>query len=163
MQEKSAFIRAICTICVLFICCYVEPWSETKTLRPGDFALNSLWFRFVRVRGYCEFVNHTLTVSMANTLPSAGLTSNTSIRPGPSLAIEYSAKPSKLQAAGTLWFSCAWEKCCHKLLKCDWFIISHVMISYFYVYSDTTFLGGRNPGKTLKIWQLYVQFYTLGA
>ena len=38
----------------------------------------------------------------------------------------------------------------HKLLKCDWFIISHVKISYFYVCSDTTFLGGRNPCKTLQ-------------
>ena len=29
-------------------------------------------------------------------------------------------------------------------------IISHVKTSYFYVCSDTTFLGGRNPCKTLQ-------------
>ena len=29
-------------------------------------------------------------------------------------------------------------------------IISHVKISYFYVCSDTTFLGSRNPCKTLQ-------------
>ena len=29
-------------------------------------------------------------------------------------------------------------------------ISSHVKISYFYVCSDATFLGGRNPYKTLQ-------------
>ena len=31
-------------------------------------------------------------------------------------------------------------------------IISHVKISYFYVCSDTTFLGGRNPCKNTAVY-----------
>ena len=35
-------------------------------------------------------------------------------------------------------------------------IISHVKISYFYVCSDTTFLGGRNPCKHCSLYNKYI-------
>ena len=40
-------------------------------------------------------------------------------------------------------------------------ISSHVKISYFYMCSDTTFLGGRNPCKTLQFINIYIYFLNL--